>query len=267
MADAIDMKKLIHIIAAPLLVAAVLSGVPVKAHGVLTTATEKRAVLAMATEKPIAARLEKHGRTAAKHTAAKRRAGGYKVSSSRKTARTTMSARSGRVSHVARNASHKVSKNYVPTGGFGQQKGSLPWPVDSRKVIMHFGLQNYNVRSAVNPTVNTTDSADVDYVKIDNLGIVIETGKGAIVKAVMDGVVDDVMDIGGGVAVLVKHDNYFFVYSDLSAAIVTRGQQVTAGAILGEVGDEGQLDFRMYDVSDVWLDPEKWLESPALKKR
>ena len=83
----------------------------------------------------------------------------------------------------------------------------------------------------------------------------------------MDGVVDDVMDIGDGVAVLIKHGNYFFIYSDLSAAVVNKGQEITAGTILGELGDEGQLDFRLYDASDVWLDPEKWLESPELKKR
>jgi murein hydrolase activator len=84
---------------------------------------------------------------------------------------------------------------------------------------------------------------------------------------VLDGVVDDVMDIGGGVAVLIKRDRYFFIYSDLSATVVTKGQQVTAGTILGVVGDEGQLDFRLYDANDVWLDPEKWLEaSGSLKK-
>jgi len=250
MADAIDMKKLIHIIAAPLLVVAVLYAVPAKAH-------------------------EKHGKTLAKRTAAKKRAGDYKVSSSRKSARTSRTSRTVRLSsatHTAKNALHKETRSYTIPRAFSQQKGNLPWPVDSRKVIMHFGLQDYNVRSGINSSVNpavNADSAgaDVDYVKIDNLGIVIGAGKGAIVKAVMDGIVDDVMDIGGGVAVLVKHDNFFFVYSDLSAAIVTRGQQVTAGAILGEVGDEGQLDFRMYDASDVWLDPEKWLEGAALKKR
>lgn len=145
----------------------------------------------------------------------------------------------------------------------GMQKGNLPWPVDSRKISMHFGLQSYNVRASLAQDSIRSDEA---YVKYDNLGIVIDAGKGAIVKAVMDGVVDDVMDIGGGAAVLIKHDNYFFIYSDLSVAIVTRGQQVTAGTILGEVGDEGQLDFRLYDASDVWLDPEKWLESATLKK-
>lgn len=130
---------------------------------------------------------------------------------------------------------------------------------------MHFGLQNYNVRGMM--VQDSASADDADYVKIDNLGIVIDAGKGAIVKAVMDGVVDDVMDIGDGVAVLIKHGNYFFIYSDLSAAVVNKGQEITAGTILGELGDEGQLDFRLYDASDVWLDPEKWLESPELKKR
>ncbi len=242
-----------------LLTAAVLSNLSAKAHYVLPETTER----------PSTARLEKHGRTAAKRTAARKRAG-YKVSSHR-SARAL--ARTKSAGHVAKNALHKETKSYSTSHAFGMQKGNLPWPVDSRKISMHFGLQNYNVRSSAGSRTQQTqpgngDSArsDVDYVKIDNLGIVIEAGKGAIVKAVLDGVVDDVMDIGGGVAILIKHDNYFFIYSDLSVAVVTRGQQVTTGTILGEVGDEGQLDFRLYDASDVWLDPEKWLESPALKK-
>lgn len=99
----------------------------------------------------------------------------------------------------------------------------------------------------------------MDNVQIDNLGIVIEAGKDADVKVVMEGVVDDVMDIGDGVAVLVKHGSYFFIYSDLGKAMVVRGQQVCAGDLLGTVGETGQLDFRLYDAGDVWLDPEKWL--------
>lgn len=109
---------------------------------------------------------------------------------------------------------------------------------------MHFGLQNYGGN---------------ENVKIDNLGIVIDAEKDAPVKAVMDGLVDDVMDIGDGVAILVKHGSYFFIYSDLAKSNVTRGQQVEIGQVLGQLGGTGQLDFRVYDAGDIWLDPEKWL--------
>ena len=98
MADAIDMKKLIHIIAASLLVAAVLSGIPAKAH-------------------------EKHGKAMAKHTAAKKRAGAYKVSSSRKSARTIRTVRLSSTTHIAKNALHKETRSYTIPRAFSQQKG------------------------------------------------------------------------------------------------------------------------------------------------
>ncbi|HVW61141.1 MAG TPA: peptidoglycan DD-metalloendopeptidase family protein [Puia sp.] len=243
------MKKLINITAGALLMAAVLSGLSVEAHGLLPDSADK----------PVTVLSEGRGKAAAKRTSARRRT--YRSSSRR----SSHASRLRSSSHVAKNAAHKVSKSYRPNPVFGEQKGNLPWPVDSRKISMHFGLQNYNVRGVM--VQDSTRADDPDYVKIDNLGIVIDAGKGAIVKAVMDGVVDDVMDIGDGVAVLIKHGNYFFIYSDLSAVVVNKGQEVTTGTILGELGDEGQLDFRLYDASDVWLDPEKWLESPELKKR
>jgi len=128
---------------------------------------------------------------------------------------------------------------------FWRQRGHLPWPVDSRKIIMHFGLQTY--------------MAGENDLKCNNLCICIGSEKDAPVRAVSDGVVDEVMDLGDGLAVLVQHGKYFTVYSDLSDVIVTKGQQVSAGDVMGEVGDSGQLDFRIYNEHDIWLDPEKWL--------
>ena len=133
----------------------------------------------------------------------------------------------------------------APSLAFWRQRGHLPWPVDSRTVIMHFGLQTY--------------MAGENGLKCNNLCICIGAEKDAPVKAVHDGVVDEVMDLGDGWAVLVQHGKYFTIYSDLSGVIVTKGQQVGAGDVLGVVGDAGQLDFRIYNEHDVWLDPEKWL--------
>jgi len=181
--------------------------------------------------------VEKKGKVSAKRTAARKR--GYRLS-----ARSGASARSRAAHSTAKNALHKESRSYTTSRDLKGQRGSLPWPVDSRKVSMHFGLQNYGGN---------------ENVKIDNLGIVIDAEKDAPVKAVMDGLVDDVMDIGDGVAILVKHGSYFFIYSDLGKSNVTRGQQVEAGQVLGQLGETGQLDFRVYDAGDIWLDPEKWL--------
>jgi septal ring factor EnvC (AmiA/AmiB activator) len=131
------------------------------------------------------------------------------------------------------------------TESFRRLKGHLPWPVDSRKVMTRFGFQTYELT----PTVH-----------VNNLGIDIAVDKDSCVRVVCDGVVDDVMDIGDAKAIMVLHGKYFTIYSDLSTACVVKGQQVVAGDVLGQVGDTGQVDFRIYDPYDVWQNPEKWLE-------
>jgi len=127
---------------------------------------------------------------------------------------------------------------------FRKQKGHLPWPVDSKNIATNYGYQRYEP----NPSVYRY-----------NLGINIAIDKDSCVRAVYDGVVDDVMDIGDAKAIIVAHGKYFTIYSDLSMSIVVKGQSVSAGEVLGQVGETGQVDFRIFDPNDVWQDPEKWL--------
>ena len=130
------------------------------------------------------------------------------------------------------------------TGVFRKQKGHLPWPVDSKNIATSFGYQRYEP----NPSVYR-----------NNLGINIAIDKDSCVHVVCDGVVDDVMDIGDAKAIIVAHGKYFTIYSDLSMSIVVKGQVVSEGDVLGQVGESGQVDFRIFDPNDVWLDPQKWL--------
>jgi len=130
------------------------------------------------------------------------------------------------------------------TGVFRKQKGRLSWPVDSRNIATSFGYQRYEL----NPGVYR-----------NNLGINIAIDKDSCVRVVYDGVVDDVMDIGDAKAVIVAHGKYFSIYSDLSMCIVAKGQVVSTGDVIGQVGETGQVDFRIFDPNDVWQDPEKWL--------
>ena len=127
---------------------------------------------------------------------------------------------------------------------FRKQKGHLLWPVDSRNIATSFGYQRYEP----NPSVYRY-----------NLGINIAIDKDSCVRVVYDGVVDDVMDIGDAKAVIVAHGKYFSIYSDLSMSIVVKGQMVSAGEVIGQVGETGQVDFRIFDPNDVWQDPQKWL--------
>jgi murein DD-endopeptidase MepM/ murein hydrolase activator NlpD len=218
------MIKLLNTSAAMLVVGALLSSSPASAHGNIVN-QEKSLVRRMDDRKKKDRKLSHRVSRLAKK--AVRRSSGSSRAKARKTDATF------------------TAPTDAGSLAFWRQRGHLPWPVDSRKVTMHYGLQTY--------------MAGESGLKFNNLSLSIAAEKDAPVKAVSDGVVDEIMDLGDGVAVLVQHGKYFTIYSDLSAGAVTKGQQVSAGDILGQVGETGQVDFRIYDDHGVWLDPEKWL--------
>ena len=82
---------------------------------------------------------------------------------------------------------------------------------------------------------------------------------GAAVKAVFEGEVQAIMNIGDVVAVMIRHGKYFTTYSNLSTVSVTKGEHVGTGQIIGRVGDIGQLEFVLSDDKSRNLDPERWL--------
>jgi septal ring factor EnvC (AmiA/AmiB activator) len=131
---------------------------------------------------------------------------------------------------------------------FETRRGSLPWPVNSGIVSIHFGP--YEV-----PGTKLRGNSD---------GITISLPVGASVKSVADGVVSAVFDMGNGQAVVVRHGKYFTAYSNLASIKVSRDAQVQAGTVLGtsdrgEDGD-GQVVF-MVSNGNGYLNPESWLRS------
>ncbi len=130
---------------------------------------------------------------------------------------------------------------------FENNHGNLPWPVNSGVVTIHFGA--YQI-----PGTSIRGNSD---------GIYIALPVGAAVKAVADGVVSSVFDLGGQQAVLVRHGKYFTAYSNLASASVNKGDEVRAGKLIGTTAPddsgEGQLLFMVTNDKGVNLDPEKWL--------
>lgn len=135
----------------------------------------------------------------------------------------------------------KVSLN------FEANKLKLPWPVSSGIVTIHFGPYQLT-----------------EHLKGVSDGIYISTPVGATVKAVADGLVSTVFDLGGASAVLVRHGKYFTVYNNLSSVSVNKGDQVNAGTVLGKTAaaddGQGQLYFMITDEKANKLDPERWLK-------
>ena len=136
-------------------------------------------------------------------------------------------------------------KDVALNASFEKNKGRLPWPVDNGFVSIPFG------------------SSKVGGLSMDNPGITISTpSSGGTVKAVFDGEVSSVSNLGDGMMVMVRHGKYFSVYSNLSSANVSKGSQIKTGQPIGRAGvaddgSGGQIDFLLM-VESRNVNPEPW---------
>lgn len=133
--------------------------------------------------------------------------------------------------------------------GFENNKTRLPWPVDQGYVCIHFGPY----------TIGETK------LKGDNPGITICTPQpGTNVKAVFEGEVISVFNIGDTKSVMIRHGKYFTVYSNLSSVNVAKGANVNTSQLIGKVaadeedGEGGKLEFLMM-IENKKVNPESWL--------
>ena len=125
---------------------------------------------------------------------------------------------------------------------FEKNKGHLPWPVSAGNIVMTYGPHEY-----------------IKGVTHNNPGITIEANQGNAVKAVFDGVVQNVINVGDVQAVILRHGKYFTTYSNLEGVSVAKGENIKTGQALGKLSDVGQLEFIISDDKDRNLDPERWL--------
>ena len=131
---------------------------------------------------------------------------------------------------------------------FLSNRGRLPWPVAAGTTTEQFGRHTVG-----------------EGVTIDNDGITIRTPQGAAVRAVFDGTVAQVGTIPATNVqfVLVRHGEYFSVYSGLRSVSVSRGQKVTLKQTLGVVATDSEdgtteMQFKVWKGSTP-LNPESWL--------
>ncbi len=131
---------------------------------------------------------------------------------------------------------------------FSQNKNKLPWPISSGFVSSGFGVQAH-------PTIKG--------VTIENNGIDI-TGKGSKdVKCVFNGEVVGVTKVPGyNYMVIVRHGNYYSVYSNLSSVSVKQGSklngQQSIGSITADENGDAELHFELWK-DKTKLNPEAWL--------
>ena len=132
---------------------------------------------------------------------------------------------------------------------FNNNKGKLPWPVESGVVTMRFGQQPHPV---------------VKSVMVNNNGVRIDTDKGGKARAVFNGTVSEVQAVkGANQAVMVRHGDFITIYNNLEKVYVKRGDKVVTEQEIGEVATSRStgkttLHFLIYK-NDQKMDPAAWI--------
>lgn len=135
------------------------------------------------------------------------------------------------------------------SASFEENKNKFPWPVTGF-VSQKFGRQQHPVLKGI---------------VIQNDGVNIQTKQGEGVRSIFNGEVSRVAFTPGmGNTVIVKHGDYFTVYTGLKDISVKQGQRVTTNQELGKVLSNGEgiseLRFQIRKNFDA-LDPQEWLRN------
>jgi septal ring factor EnvC (AmiA/AmiB activator) len=133
---------------------------------------------------------------------------------------------------------------------FEDNKGKLPWPVVKGVVYSSFGEHDHPVLKGI---------------KTRNDGVDLVTNEGSHARAIFDGEVRSIISVPGSAnfAVLVKHGNYFSLYSNLAEVFVKPGDKVATKQDIGKIAKDPEdnttkLQFQIWK-STSKLNPILWL--------
>jgi murein hydrolase activator len=128
-------------------------------------------------------------------------------------------------------------------------RGKLPWPVERGVISSKFGEQPHPVLKRVT---------------IKNNGIDFATPAGSDARAVFEGVVVSTNRITqANNAVIIRHGDYFTVYSNLDQVYVKRGDRVKTKDVIGRVHTDKiesktELHFELWKNRQI-MNPTPWL--------
>jgi len=160
---------------------------------------------------------------------------------------------SGKTKDTKAKTELSTTAEYALNRNFENNRGRLPWPVETGTITEGYGTNPH-------PTISG--------VMTQNNGIDIAAPKNAQVRAVFDGEVSSVITIAGsGKVVIIKHGNYRTVYGNLQNVFVKVGSKVTTKQIIGSlVANQQQAlstsHFEIHRVSGNAvnsLNPNLWL--------
>lgn len=157
----------------------------------------------------------------------------------------TKSSKAAKTPEVKESPEHKNLSD-----DFSMNKGKLPWPLQRGLITDHFGEHPDLV---------------LKHVIRRNSGIDIATQSGAKARAVFKGEVSKVLpNIGGNMAIILRHGSYLTVYSNLSSVSVQVGQAVDTKQEIGTIFTDTEDDNKTVLKFQLWYennkqDPEKWI--------
>lgn len=132
---------------------------------------------------------------------------------------------------------------------FVGNKGKLPWPTDRGVISESFGIHSHPVLKGV---------------KTKNNGINIATSGGSDARSIFDGTVVSVTTItNNNRAVIIRHGDYFTVYSNLETIYVKAGDNIKVKETLGRIHTNGNGKTELH--FEVWKgkgkqNPAYWLK-------
>ena len=136
------------------------------------------------------------------------------------------------------------------SNSFISNKGSLPWPVESGAISSSFGQHEHK---------------DLKGVIINNNGVDILTRQSASARVLFNGVVSGIITLpGAGKAVIVRHGDFFTVYSNLETVSVSTGQNLSTKQSIGVVASSQEAPGKGEIHLEIWrnsekLNPQSWI--------
>jgi len=132
---------------------------------------------------------------------------------------------------------------------FSSNQGKLPWPVVRGHIVAQFGKHEHPLLKGV---------------MVENNGVDIKTDAGTEARAIFGGTVVSVFSLPTTqTCVIVKHGEYFTVYSNIENATVKPNQVITIKQSLGKLHTDKTESLTKVHL-EIWkgkdkMDPEDWL--------
>lgn len=166
----------------------------------------------------------------------------------------------------ARAAEAALEKNKAEAKKAAENKANLSYGVNTNLAENNFAANRGRISMPVRGTITHRFGRQAHPVfkniVEDNIGIKIAVSPGTKAQCVFPGVVTEVTLDGNTKTVIVKHGDYFTVYSNLASTSVSKNQKVAAGTIIGVVGTDfdgtNTLDFQIWNGTNP-VDPLGWV--------